>query len=62
MHRNSKNYKIQETWDVLGMRATKSDDTLLEGVFVPDERIARVLGPKGFIRMRLITKKVQIFI
>jgi alkylation response protein AidB-like acyl-CoA dehydrogenase len=47
MHRSAKNYKIQETWDVLGMRATRSDDTLLEGVFVPDERIARVVAPGG---------------
>jgi alkylation response protein AidB-like acyl-CoA dehydrogenase len=31
------------------MRATKSDDTVLDGVFVPDERIARVVpaGPAG---------------
>lgn len=36
------------TWDgVLGMRATRSDDTVLDGVFVPEERIARVVPP-GF--------------
>jgi alkylation response protein AidB-like acyl-CoA dehydrogenase len=29
------------------MRATRSDDTVLEGVFVPEERIARVVAP-GF--------------
>jgi alkylation response protein AidB-like acyl-CoA dehydrogenase len=46
MGRDAKNYTIQETWDVLGMRATRSDDTLLDGVFVPDERIARVV-PAG---------------
>lgn len=47
--RGSPNYKIEETWDVLGMRSTRSDDTVLEGVFVPDERIARVVpaGPAG---------------
>lgn len=38
----------EETWDdVLGMRATRSDSTVLDGVFVPQERIARVVDP-GF--------------
>jgi alkylation response protein AidB-like acyl-CoA dehydrogenase len=31
----------------MGMRATRSDDTVLEGAFVPDKYIARVL-PAGF--------------
>jgi alkylation response protein AidB-like acyl-CoA dehydrogenase len=37
------------TWDVLGMRATKSDDTILEGAVVPDNRISRIVaaGPAG---------------
>jgi alkylation response protein AidB-like acyl-CoA dehydrogenase len=47
MPRDAKGYTIKETWDTLGMRATRSDDTLLEGVFIPDEYIARVL-PVGF--------------
>jgi alkylation response protein AidB-like acyl-CoA dehydrogenase len=39
---------IKPTWDnVLGMRATRSDDTILEGAFVPDKDIARVV-PGGF--------------
>jgi alkylation response protein AidB-like acyl-CoA dehydrogenase len=39
---------IKPTWhDVLGMRATRSDDTLIEGAFVPDADIARVV-PAGF--------------
>jgi alkylation response protein AidB-like acyl-CoA dehydrogenase len=39
---------IKPTWDnVLGMRATRSDDTILEAAFVPDKDIARVL-PAGF--------------
>jgi alkylation response protein AidB-like acyl-CoA dehydrogenase len=46
MPRNSKGYQIVETWDVLGMRATKSDDTVLEGVIVPDRYVARVV-PAG---------------
>jgi alkylation response protein AidB-like acyl-CoA dehydrogenase len=44
--RDTQNYRIQETWDVLGMRATRSDDTILEGAFVPDAYIPRVV-PAG---------------
>jgi alkylation response protein AidB-like acyl-CoA dehydrogenase len=46
MSRDSVGYKIKQTWDVLGMRATRSDDTVLENVFVPDRYIARVV-PAG---------------
>jgi alkylation response protein AidB-like acyl-CoA dehydrogenase len=46
MPRDTKGYSIKETWDVLGMRATRSDDTVLEGAFVPDKYIARVV-PAG---------------
>jgi alkylation response protein AidB-like acyl-CoA dehydrogenase len=46
LDRRAKGVRIEETWDVLGMRATRSDDTLLEDAFVPDERIARVV-PAG---------------
>ena len=45
--RDTPGYTIKETWDTLGMRATRSDDTLLDGAFVPDRYIARVL-PAGF--------------
>jgi alkylation response protein AidB-like acyl-CoA dehydrogenase len=38
---------IKETWDTLGMRATRSDDTVLDGAFIPDKNIARVV-PAGF--------------
>lgn len=44
--RGTDGYSIKETWDVLGMRATRSDDTILDGAFVPDRYIARVL-PAG---------------
>ena len=44
--RDTKGFTIKETWDVLGMRATRSDDTVLEGAFVPDKYIARVV-PAG---------------
>ena len=46
LHRDAEGFKIVENWDVLGMRSTRSDDTVLEGAFVPDEHIARVV-PAG---------------
>jgi len=45
--RTSSGFTVKETWDTLGMRATRSDDTILDGVFVPDQYIVRVL-PAGF--------------
>jgi alkylation response protein AidB-like acyl-CoA dehydrogenase len=47
MPRDAEGYTIKETWDVLGMRATRSDDTVLENVFVPDRYIARVVPVGG---------------
>ena len=35
---------VVETWDTLGMRPTQSHDTILDGVFVPDARIGRVVA------------------
>ncbi len=46
MPRDTKGYRIEETWDVLGMRATRSDDTILEQAFIPDRYVARVV-PAG---------------
>ena len=46
MPRDTPGFSIKETWEVLGMRATRSDDTVLEGAFVPDRYIARVV-PAG---------------
>lgn len=46
MPRATEGYRIENTWDVLGMRATRSDDTILEGAFVPDRYIARTV-PAG---------------
>lgn len=43
MPRDTPGYTIKETWDTLGMRATRSDDTILDGAFVPDKYIARVV-------------------
>jgi alkylation response protein AidB-like acyl-CoA dehydrogenase len=44
--RNTPGVSIKETWDVMGMRATRSDDTVLDGAFIPDKYIARVV-PAG---------------
>ena len=46
MPRDTAGYTIKETWDVLGMRATSSDDTVLENVFIPDRYVVRVV-PAG---------------
>jgi alkylation response protein AidB-like acyl-CoA dehydrogenase len=46
MPRDTEGYRIEDTWDVMGMRATRSDDTILDGVFVPDRYVARVV-PAG---------------
>jgi len=47
LSRDRGGFTIKETWDTLGMRATRSDDTVLDGAFVPDQYIARVV-PAGF--------------
>jgi alkylation response protein AidB-like acyl-CoA dehydrogenase len=47
VHRDSPGYRIDETWDTLGMRATASNDTILDHAFVPDEATILVC-PAGF--------------
>ncbi|HLF03617.1 MAG TPA: acyl-CoA dehydrogenase family protein, partial [Dehalococcoidia bacterium] len=47
MPSNTQGYHIEDTWDTVGMRATKSDDTILEGAVVPDRYIARVVPAGG---------------
>jgi alkylation response protein AidB-like acyl-CoA dehydrogenase len=47
LHRDASRYHIEETWDVLGMRATASQDTLLDRAFIPDEDVVMVC-PAGF--------------
>ena len=47
MSRDDAGYIIKETWDVLGMRATRSDDTVLDQAFVPDRYVARVVPAGG---------------
>jgi alkylation response protein AidB-like acyl-CoA dehydrogenase len=44
--RDTPGYRIIDTWDTLGMRATASQDTILDGAFVPDRSVMRVL-PAG---------------
>jgi len=52
--RNTPGITIKENWDVLGMRATRSDDTVLEKAFCPDKYIGRIVpagaaGIDGFV-------------
>jgi alkylation response protein AidB-like acyl-CoA dehydrogenase len=47
MARDTAGYRIVETWDTLGMRATASQDTVIEGAFVPDRQVIRIVKP-GF--------------
>lgn len=54
MPRGTPGYRVEETWDTLGMRATRSDDTILEGAFVPDKYVARVL-PAGAADLFILT-------
>jgi alkylation response protein AidB-like acyl-CoA dehydrogenase len=46
MPRSTEGYRIEPTWNALGMRGTQSDDTLLDGTFVPERYISRVV-PAG---------------
>ena len=46
MPRGAQGWKVKQTWDTLGMRATSSEDTILDGAFVPDNNIARIV-PAG---------------
>lgn len=45
--RDSAGYAIKETWDVLGMRATRSDDTVVENAFIPHRYVARIVPAGG---------------
>lgn len=41
--RETPGYQILSDWDTLGMRASQSNTTVLEGAVVPPERIFRKL-------------------
>jgi len=44
--RDAEGFRVEKTWDhVLGMRATRSDDTILQGAVVPEKYVARVVAP-----------------
>jgi alkylation response protein AidB-like acyl-CoA dehydrogenase len=45
--RSADGYRIVETWDTMGMRATRSDDVVLEGAFIPDKYVARLVPAGG---------------
>jgi alkylation response protein AidB-like acyl-CoA dehydrogenase len=47
MPRSTPGVQIVDTWDTLGMRATQSQDTVLDKAFVPDELVPLVC-PAGF--------------
>ena len=47
MPRDATGYRVVETWDTMGMRATSSHDYQLDGVFVPDRYVARILPAGG---------------
>ena len=44
--RDTPGVSIKNTWDVLGMRATRSDDTVLDAAYVPHKYIVRIV-PAG---------------
>lgn len=45
IERGSPGYRILADWDTLGMRATQSNTTVLEGVVAPADRVFRRLPP-----------------
>jgi alkylation response protein AidB-like acyl-CoA dehydrogenase len=47
LHRDTPGYRIEETWDTMGMRATMSNDTILDKTFIPDEA-TMLVTPAGF--------------
>jgi alkylation response protein AidB-like acyl-CoA dehydrogenase len=47
VRRDAPGIQIVDTWDTLGMRATQSQDTVLDKVFAPDDLVALVC-PAGF--------------
>jgi alkylation response protein AidB-like acyl-CoA dehydrogenase len=45
--------RVHPTWNAMGMRATRSDDLELDGVFVPDEQVVHSL-PVGHLDARVL--------
>jgi alkylation response protein AidB-like acyl-CoA dehydrogenase len=46
IRRQDPGHRTEETWDTIGVRATRSDDTILEGVIAAAPYVARIL-PAG---------------
>jgi alkylation response protein AidB-like acyl-CoA dehydrogenase len=46
IRRDDPGVTVRETWNTLGMRPSQSHDTVLDDVFVPDDRIGRIV-PAG---------------
>ncbi|MFM0323530.1 acyl-CoA dehydrogenase family protein [Caballeronia glebae] len=46
IRRDAAGHRTVKTWDALGLRATRSDDTWLEGAIAPRDKVIRVL-PAG---------------
>ncbi|WP_244808296.1 acyl-CoA dehydrogenase family protein [Caballeronia zhejiangensis] len=46
IRRDAAGHRTVQTWDALGLRATRSDDTWLEGAIAPRDKVIRVL-PAG---------------
>lgn len=51
--KDAEGLRFVENWDMLGMRATQSNDLALEGVFVPDEALIHSL-PVGHLDARVL--------
>jgi alkylation response protein AidB-like acyl-CoA dehydrogenase len=47
VNRDAPGIQVIDTWDTIGMRATQSQDTVLDKVFVPDAQVP-VVCPVGF--------------
>jgi len=47
MPRDTDGFRIVETWDTMGMRATRSDDIVLDDAFVPDRYVVRTVPAGG---------------
>lgn len=52
--RDSRGFTVANNWDTLGMRATRSDDVILDGAFVPDKYVGRIL-PAGVPDQFIVT-------
>jgi len=59
--RDTPGYRIDEDWDTLGMRATQSHTTHLDGVVVPDDHVARIV-PVGDVSDPFIRAIFQNFL